>query len=179
MGCSIWRWYEEDKKRGLEPFAINSVVEGFITLIGTPTKGKRKKGEYKARIITSELEKRETYFECAVGDHAKKVLEYEAGYQSKGETQHYGLIIVRPGLPKLADSIVVDFISFHRHPVVDTKEPTTSRYGISTYNEVFEARALKERALKKLGESSRKKAKQSARKITREGMSQISVGVGA
>lgn len=147
MGCSIWRWYEGDGKRE-KPFAINSVVEGSLALITTPKKGKKEKDEYKARIITYELEKRQKYFECAVSDYVKEVLEKEAGYQSKGKTQHYGLIIVKPGRPNLADSIVMDFISFHRHPVVDTEKPTTSRYGIATYNEVFETRALKELALK-------------------------------
>lgn len=171
MGCSIWRWYE----RGRDPFAINSVVEGSIALIENPKKGKKEKGKYKARIITYELEKRQKYFECAVSDYVKKVLEYEAEYQPDGEGQHYGLIIVRPGRPKLADSIVMDFISFHRHPVVDTDQPTVSRYGISTYNEVFEARALKEGALKKLGDSDRKKAKRSARKITQEGITHMDI----
>ncbi|MCS6302421.1 MAG: hypothetical protein H8K07_01950 [Nitrospira sp.] len=154
MGCSIWRWYEGEGKRE-KPFAINSVVEGSITLIKLPKNGKKEEGEYKARIITYELEKRQKYFECAVDDYARQVLEKEAEYQPKGKTQHYGLIIVRPGRPNLVDSMVMDFISFHRHPVVDTEKPTTSRYGISAYNEVFETRALKELALKDAQRSKR------------------------
>lgn len=167
MGCSIWRWYPaKDRKPA---FPINSVVEGSITLIETPKKKKNGKNEYNVRIITYELEKRREYFECAVDDHARQVLEKETEYHPDGEAWHYGLIIVKPGQPNLADSIVKDFISFHRHPVVDTEKPTSSRYGISTYNEVFETRADKEKALKKLDP---KKAKQSAKKVTEEGLSQ-------
>ncbi len=176
MGCSIWRWYPaKDRKPA---FSINSVVEGSITLIETPKKKKNGENEYNVRIITYELEKRREYFECAVDDHARQVLEKETEYHPDekeaehhpdGEAWHYGLIIVKPGQPNLADSIVKDFISFHRHPVVDTEKPTSSRYGISTYNEVFETRADKEKALKKLDP---KKAKQSAKKVTEEGLSQ-------
>jgi hypothetical protein len=140
-----------------QAFPINSVVEGSITLIETDGK---KKDKHKVRIVTADFEKRQNYFECAIDDYAKKVLEYDAKDQPTVTAQHYGLIIYRPGPVKLADSTVTDFISYHRHPTDVTTRPTASRYGISAYNEVFEVRAIKERALKKIGERYSKKPQQ-------------------
>lgn len=151
MGCPIFKWYEEDGERGA--FAINSIVEGSITLISTKTP---KKEEYKARIVTYELEKRQKFFECAVDPYVMKVLEEEAENQPKGKARHYGLIIIQPGREKLSDSIVVDFISFHRHPTAYVKGPTVSRYGISAYTEVFDTLALKELALKEEQQSKKR-----------------------
>lgn len=159
--CPILKWYMPEPGSRDKPFPINSVVEGSITLRET------EKDTYRVRIVTYELEKRQQYFECAVDDYAKDVLEKEGKYQPRGKARHYGLIIVRPGL-KLADSIVMDFISYHRHPTAFATEPTASRYGISAYNEVFETRALKERALKKLRELDGKKAMQSKRKALKK-----------
>lgn len=159
--CPITKWYMPEPGSKEQPFPINSVIEGSITLIETEGK---KNDTYKVRIVTHGLEKRQSYFECGIDDYAKKVLEYEAEHQPKGTVRHYGLIIYRPGPVKLADSTVTDFISYHRHPTVVTTKPTASRYGISAYNEVFEARAIEERALKQSGERDSKKLQKVDRK---------------
>ena len=153
--CPQARWYMPDNPRDPRdlPFPINSVVEGSIELIETEGK---KKDTYKVRIVTNELEKRKMFFECDVADQARKVLEYEAKYQTEGKarhSRHYGLIIIRPG-PELKEyTMVTDFISYHRHPTAFTTGPTYCRYGISDYTEAFEKRTLDEGVLKNLGES--------------------------
>lgn len=168
--CPILKWYMPDNPNDPRdlPYPISSVVEGSIKLI--EIKGK-KKDTYKVRIVTKELEKHQMYFECGVTERAMKVLEYEAKYQSERTSQHYGLIILEPGL-KMKDSTVMDFISYHRHPTAFTTEPTECRYDIAVYNEVFEMQTLKERALTKFGDSKRKQIKQAARRITREALAQ-------
>ena len=83
------------------------------------------------------------HLECAVADYVKTILEKEAEGQ-EGEVRHYGLIIVRPGKEKLSDSEVVDFISFHRDPRINTKQPTASRNDITAYNTVFEKLVLEQ-----------------------------------
>jgi len=181
--CPQWKWYMPDPGTRDEPYPINSVVEGSITLIETEENGK---DTYKVRIVTNELEKLQMFFECAVDDHAKKVLEYEAKYQPEGEARHYGLIIVKPGLKLKKDTMVMDFISYHRHPTAFTTEPTACRYGISAYNEAFETRTLKEGALKKLKEGAPKKLdewdgkkakryRRKVKKVLKEAMPQIGV----
>jgi hypothetical protein len=157
--CSQWKWYMTPTGEPL--YAINSVVEGSITL-ETP-KPENGKHEYTVRIVTNELEKHHKFLECAVDDYARTVLEKEAQYQPNRRAQHYGLIIVKPGSKKLTDSTVVDFISFHRHPTDFTNEPTTSRYGLSVYNEVFNKLALEE--LKGLDHQT---AQESASKVLKE-----------
>lgn len=154
--CPILKWYMTPAGEPL--YAINSVVEGSITL-QTP---KTENGTYTVRIVTNELEKYHKFIECSVDDYAKKVLEKEAQHQPNRKAQHYGLIILEPGSKKLGDSTVVDFISFHRHPTDFTDEPTTSRYGISAYNEVFDRLALEE--------LDHKKAQDSASKVLQESM---------
>lgn len=159
--CPILKWYMTPEGEPL--YAINSVVEGSITLEPPTTEN----GKHTVRIITNGLEKHHKFFECAVDDTARQVLEKEAQHQPNRRAQHYGLIIVKPGSKKLADSIVVDFISFHRHPTDFTNEPTASRYGISAYNEVFERLALEE-----LHEIDHRKAQQPVIKILEETMAQ-------
>lgn len=157
--CSQWKWYMTPTGEPL--YAINSVVEGSITL--EPPNTENGKYKYTVRIVTSELERQHKFFECAIDDYARKILEKEAQYQPSRKAQHYGLIIVKPGFKRLTDSTVVDFISFHRHPADFTNEPTTARYGISSYNEVFNKLALEE-----LRELDHQKAQESASKIFEE-----------
>lgn len=159
--CPILKWYMTPTGEPL--YAINSVVEGSITLEAPKTEN----DNYTVRIVTNELEKHHKFLECAVDEKARKVLEKEAQHQPNRKAQHYGLIIVKPGAEKLVDSTVVDFISFHRHPTDFTNEPTTSRYGISAYNEVFDRLALGE-----LKEADHQKAQQSASKVLQETMAQ-------
>lgn len=131
--CPIWRWYVYPRGSRELDYAINSAITGSIKV----TKSGR------ANIATDKLQSLGEHLECAVADYVKTILEKEAEGQ-EGEVRHYGLIIVRPGKEKLSDSEVVDFISFHRDPRVNTKQPTASRNDISAYNEVFEELFLEE-----------------------------------
>lgn len=128
--CPIWKWYVNPPGSRELDYAINSVITGSIRITETD-------GVSRAIIATDNLEKRGMCLQCAVNNNVKEILYKEAKGQ-KGEVQHYGLIIVRPGKEKLSDSEVVDFISFHRHPTNQSVEPTPSRYDISAYNRVFE-----------------------------------------
>ena len=138
MPCPMFGWYES---RGNEPeLPINSVIEGSLIV---PQNGN-------ARIATRELERRGKDFECAVDSKVRDIF-YRAGVE-----QDYGLIIFLPGeYRKLSGSKVVDFISFHRHPSDYTKKPTSSRFGVTDYTEVFDTLALEELAPHKEAQLSR------------------------
>lgn len=138
--CPIWKWYVYPRdKNGIavkSDYVINSAITGSI-------KVKETNGVSRATIATDNLKERGMYLQCAVNNDVKEILYKEAEGQ-KGEVQHYGLIIIRPGKEKLSESEVVDFISFHRHPTNQTAEPTPSRYDISEYNTVFEELVLEQ-----------------------------------
>ena len=128
MPCPMFKWYEGERG-GESELPINSVIEGSLII---PKKGN-------ARIVTRELERYGKDFECALDSNVRKI------FGRAGVDQDYGLIIFLPGeYGKLSESKVVDFISFHRHPSRYTKKPTSSRFGITDYTEVFDALALKE-----------------------------------
>jgi len=133
--CPIWKWYVYPNNPGLD-YVINSAITGSIKVTET-------NGVSRATIATDKLMKSGRGVQCAVNDKVKEILDKEAEGQ-KGEVQHYGLIIVRPGENNLSDSEVVDFISFHRHPTDQTAEATPLRYDISAYNTVFEELVLKQ-----------------------------------
>jgi hypothetical protein len=136
--CPIWRWYVYPGSRELD-YAINSAITGSIERV--IDKGGKDTGL--VNIATDNLKESGQYLQCAVTDAVKDILEKEAKGQT-GEVQHYGLIIVRPGKEKLSDSEVVDFISFHRDPRINTKQPTASRNDITAYNTVFEKLVLEQ-----------------------------------
>lgn len=111
---------------------INSIVECSLAI----TK------DCKARIATSELEKDGLVFECAVTDNVVKIFQ-EQGVPR--DIYDYGLVVLSPG-ERIAESEVVDFISFHRHPEYEVEEPTSTRYGISSYTEAFDKLVRKQEA---------------------------------
>jgi hypothetical protein len=120
---------------GRPDYPINSAITGSIEIIPNSNR---------AKIATDELKNEGKHLECAVSDYVKDVLNKEAEGQN-GNVRHYGLIIVRPGKEKeLSKSEVLDFISFHRDPKVQTEKPTDKRYDLSMYNKVFEERVRKE-----------------------------------
>ncbi len=131
--CPIWRWYMDpsDPDNPEKNYAINSAITGSIEVI--PKSGR-------AKIATDR-----EHLDCDINPKVKKILDKEAEGQPGGKAQHYGLIIVRPGKEKeLSKSEVLDFISFHRDPEKATPGPTSTRYNLSKYNEVFEELVRKE-----------------------------------
>ncbi|MDR4469594.1 MAG: hypothetical protein MRJ68_15085 [Nitrospira sp.] len=110
---------------------MNSVVECSIAITE----------DGRARLVTYEFEKNGLCLECEVTDSVKELLK-EMGVP-EGSFDN-GLVIFSPG-EKMSESKVVDYISYHRHPEFYIKEgPTSWRYGISTYTEVFNALVRKE-----------------------------------
>lgn len=132
--CPMVGWYTDPER----DYAINSAITGSITVTKTG----------RASIATDKLQTQGKHLECVISGYVKKILETEAEDQPEGKAWHYGLIIVRPGKEKLSDSEIVDFISFHRDPKIQTKLPSVSRNDISAYNKVFEDKVLKELAVR-------------------------------
>ena len=133
MPCPMFGWYEASRNIGKPELPINSVIEGSLIVSQNGN----------ARIVTRELERRgngfEKGFEFAIDSKVRNM------FDRAGVEQDYGLIVVLPGeYRKLSGSKVVDFISFHRHPSEYTDKPTSSRFGVADYTEVFDELALKE-----------------------------------
>lgn len=136
--CPMVGWYEGNPNTRESKLVISSVVEGSLIV---PKKGN-------ARIVTRIFETHEPDpekgLECAVDPDVRTM------FSRAGAEQDYGLIIFRPKqYRKLSGLKVVDFISFHRHPTKYTSEPTSSRFGVTDYTEVFDELALKGLSRKK------------------------------